>query len=915
VTLGPASGFEPPLIPTVTTKLLIPPSPQHLIQRERLLNTLDDGVRERLVLVSAPAGAGKTALLASWVRARELPGPPCWLSLDADDNDASRLVADLLSALRSSGAIRRGSTLDRLTPPAGARTDHFMPLLVNGLAELRSPVVLVLDDVHELTSPQAAATIDFLVRHAPEQCRVVLAGRADPPLPIERLRMGDEITELRIRDLAFDRSETAALCRQLDLTLADRDLDALWERTEGWAAALRLAAVSLHGHPQPDRFLTDFAGTDRAVADYLVTEVLARLPEDRREFMLRTCVVDTINPALADSLTGLEGRGTPTLAALEHSGVPVQVIVDADGHHHDSYRYHPLLRELLLLHLRHAHPDELPFLHRRAASWYSEHGHTLAAIRHALTGEDWEQAGSLIASNWLDLFLSGRSAAMRGLIAQLPADVIATGPQLAAAYAGSRLQDGDVREAERQIALARSALDDASEHMRAQLELTLAAVSLYSARLRVHRADAERHARKLGRLVRSSSDHRWIPLRSFALASIGAVRLWAGDPEAAAPVLHDAFALATESGHEQIALDCLGQLALIHLLRGELTRAEELSSAATRLAVQRGWRDGPAVAASYLAAGADAYQRGEFGRAEGLLSQAATAAVTAEAPVGVAVGLLQALSLATAGSSSASRGALKLLAIRVAMDEGDDIPDVLNVALEFAEVRVLMAAGEVEQARATLAAARGRVPERPELLVRRASIELCENEPGMAAASLERILNPAEDAGERVHPATLVEAWLLRALAEQSSGEQQAAAASLDRALALAEQEPFRDAFLLNGSRVRELLEQQAQTGTAHPALLEMLLDGVGQRPPAEQIELDEPLTQRELRILRYLPTMLSNAEIGAEMFVSLNTVKTHLRSIYRKLHASGRADAVDRARELGLLPSGIKRPRVVRRT
>jgi LuxR family transcriptional regulator, maltose regulon positive regulatory protein len=897
----------------VATKLLIPPTPQHLIQRERLLDRLDGGVRERLILLSAPAGTGKTALLSSWVKARELPGPACWLSLDTDHNDASRLIADLLSALRSSGAIRRGSVLDRLTPPTGARTDHFMPVLVNGLVQLRSPVVLLLDDAHELTSPQATATIDFLVRHAPEQCRLVLAGRADPPLPIERLRMSEEITELRIRDLAFDRSETADLCRRLDLALTDRDLDALWERSEGWAAALRLAAVSLHGHPQPDRFLADFAGTDRAVADYLLTEVLTRLPADQREFMLRTCLVDTINPALADSLTGLEGRGTSTLAALEHSGVPVQPIVDADGHHCDSYRYHPLLRELLLLHLRHAHPEEVSFLHRRAAHWYSEHGQTLAAIRHALTGEDWEQAGSLVAHNWLDLFLSGRSAAMRGLIAQLPADVIATDPQLAVAYAGSRLQDGDVQEAERQIAVARSARGEIPEHMRERHELTLAAVALFSARLRVHLGDAERHARKLTRLVRASSDHRWIALRSFALSSLGAVRLWTGDPEAAAPVLHDALALATEGGYEQIALDCLGELALIHLLRGELNRAEELSSAATRLAVQQGWTDGPWVAAAYLAAGADAYQRGEFERAEGLLSQAASAADTAEAPVGVAVGLLQALSLATAGSSSAGRGALKLLAIRAAMDESDDIPEALDVALDVAEVRVLMAAGEVEQARASLAAARKRAPERPELLVRRASIELRDNQPGLAAASLEQVLGPAAESGEQVHPATLVEAWLLQALVEQSNGDQQVAGASLDRALELAEQEPFRDAFLLNGPAVRELLEHQAQRGTAHPALLEMLLDGVGQ-PQSGKLELDEPLTQRELRILRYLPTMLSNAEIGAEIFVSLNTVKTHLRSIYRKLHASGRADAVDRARELGLLPSGIKRPRVVSR-
>ncbi len=199
--------------PTVATKLLVPPTPRHVVRRERLLDTLDEGVREGLVLLSAPAGAGKTVLLSSWIAARKLPGPACWLSLDGDDNDACRLLEDLLSALCGSELIEPGGALGRLKPPVGARTERFLALLVNGLAELGSPLVLVLDEIHELTSPQATAAIDFLVRHAPEQLRLVLAGRADPPLPIERLRVNGTLTELRIGDLAFDRDETAELCR------------------------------------------------------------------------------------------------------------------------------------------------------------------------------------------------------------------------------------------------------------------------------------------------------------------------------------------------------------------------------------------------------------------------------------------------------------------------------------------------------------------------------------------------------------------------------------------------------------------------------------------------------------------------------------------------------------------------------
>jgi LuxR family maltose regulon positive regulatory protein len=934
--VDPEQPGNPPPIPTVATKLRVPPLPRHLVLRERLLATLDHGVGKRLTLLSAPAGAGKTVLISSWIQTHELPGTPSWLSLDADDNYAPRLIADLLSALRDSGAVAQGDALERLTAPLGSGIESFLPLLVNALSELRAPVVMVLDEIHELTSPPATTTIDFLVRHAPEQLRLVLAGRADPPLPIDRLRVGGELTELRIGELAFDRAETAELCRQLELPLSDADIDSLWARTEGWVAALRLAALSLQGHPEPARFLAELSGTDRAVADYLVSEVLAHLAENRREFMLRTCVVDAVNPELADALTGLDD-GDLTLAALERSGAPVHP-ADIDDHGR-WYCFHPLFRELLRAHLHHGHLDEIPFLHRRAARWYAEQGETMPAIRHALAGQDWEQASDLIADNWLELFLAGRSAAMREPMAQLPADVLATDPRLAAAFAGSRLQDGDLEGAERYLAIARHLRGELPAQRREQLGLTLATVALHHARLRVHTADAERLARKLTGIARTGAHRNWTSLRSFTLANLGATYLWSGAPETAMTHLQEALALATEHGHEQIVLDCLAQLASVHLLRGELSRAEESSAHAVELAERRGWCEGPAAAGAYLASATVAYRRGEFERTEGLLSHAAVAAETAETPVQVAVALLQALTLAAAGPRSAARGALKLRALHSPATQDEPLPHFLELALADAEPRVLLAAGETEQARARIARSVAPPAPAPELLVRHAAIELAAGEPDRAAESLALVLDgptpidaaaiandgpngpaaqtpramPAEDrTAPDIHPAALLEAWLLRALLEHGRRQPQAATHALEQALAVAELEPFRDAFLLNGPGVCELLELQAQSATAHPALLEVLLEGACQRQPTTAAAaLAEPLTEREQRILRYLPTMLSNAEIGAEVFVSLNTVKTHLRSIYRKLGANGRADAVEQARAHGLLPSGIRRPRV----
>ncbi len=886
-------------IPTVATKLLIPPPSRHLIERERLYETLDEGVRQGIVLLAAPAGAGKTVLLSAWIAARQLPGPACWLSLDGEDNDVSRLLENLLSALRSGGTPEPGGALADLVAPAGAGTERFLALLVNALAELSAPLVLVLDEVHELTSRPAAVAIDFLVRHAPPQLHIVLAGRADPPLPIERLRAGGALTELRIAELAFNREETAELCGRLELELSDTEIDSLWARTEGWPAAMRLAALSLRGHSEPGRFLAEFAGTDRAVADYLIAEVLARLPEDSREFMLRTCLVDELNPELADALTGSEG-GTLPLLELERLGAPVQPTA-GDGR---WYRYHPLFAELLRAHLHHAYPREIPSLHRRAARWYAEQGQAMLAIRHALAGEDWQQAGGLITEHWLQLFLRGGSAAMRGPMAQLPPEVVASDPRLAAAVAGSRLQDGDLQDAERLLGVARELGADTS-----QTNAIIAAVGLRHARLRVHPGDAERLAHELSAAAHDSSRHCWTALRSFALCELGATLLWSGgDVESAIAHLREALALATEHQHEQIALDCLAQLAVVNVLRGELTQARERSARAVELAEQRGWCEGPAGACAHLAAATCAYQLGEFERAEGLLARAA--ADTAETPVRLTAGLLYALTLAAAGQRSAARGTLTLSAIRSELADGAPAPGFLRLVLKDTEPRVLMAAGEVEQARATLAGALDRAPDSPALLVRQASFELHDGEPELARASLARA---RATHAPRPHPAVLLELWLLQAMADQAAGDRQAASEALDRALALAEREPFRDAFLLNGPAVRELLELQAQDGTAHPALLEVLLDGVGEGP-VDGAALAEPLTEREQRILRYLPTMLTNAEIGAEVFVSLNTVKTHLRSIYRKLEANGRADAVERARRLGLLPTGIKRPRIVQR-
>jgi LuxR family transcriptional regulator, maltose regulon positive regulatory protein len=895
--------------PTIATKLVAPPTPAYLIVRKRLLDRLDAGSRGPLVLLCAPPGAGKTILLASWLQTRRVPGPPAWLSLDEDDNDASRLAADLLSALRTAGVIRRGSVLDRLAPPHGARADVFMAMLVNGLAKLRSPFLIALDDVHELISPQAIGMLDFLVRHAPRQCHLLLSSRADPPIPIERLRVSGALSELRAADLAFDRDEAGELYRQMDLSLCDADVDTLWRRTEGWAAALRLAGLSAQSHREPHRFVAELAGTERAVADYLVAEVLAHAPTERRAFMLRTSLVDSLCPELGDALTCMEGSAS-TLAALERSGAPVQPTA-ADGL---WYRYHPLFRELLRAHLRHSHSEEVPLLHRRAARWYAEHGHVRSAIRHALAGESWEQAGSLIEEHWLELFISGASLSMRAQISKLPAEVVAANPRLAVAFAGSRLEDGDMQSAERYLSLAQSA---ASLQADTRLALSFAAVALMRARLQLDGAQARRFADELTTLSGMPEEPGGLRLRSFAQVNLGATLLWSEDFELAEASLRESLGMARQCGCAHLELDCQAQLALAGLLGGHLSQADHMALEALALAERCGLDGSPAAACAYLVAGNVAYWRGEIERAEGLASRAVSAAQAAPASVRLASRVLMAAALAAGGPRSAREAIVTLDALSAALRNQASAPGFLIASLEDTQARALLAAGEIKAARSLLAALRSDPVENAALQVRHAEAALRDGQLDLARCFLAdlRDRSPGESPSLQPSVAAQIEARLLLALAAQADSEPEAAAQALEHALELAEEDQVCGPFLMRGGALQGLLERQAQRGTEHPALLEVLLDAMAQRSGAagEPGILARPLTEREMKILRFLPTMLSNAEIGAETFVSLNTVKTHLRNIYRKLDATNRADAVARARTLGLLPQGIGRRHTAR--
>jgi LuxR family maltose regulon positive regulatory protein len=900
----------------LTTKLVVPAPRWEPVPRRRLFALLDEGTQGLLTLLAAPAGYGKTLLLTSWAMGAHPPGPVAWVTVGPDDHQPPRLWAHVLAALRGTGIVLPGRLATG--PDSHLSAGHgFLRWLANWLGELPGPFVLVLDDLHEATGEAVATELRFLLRHAPPQLRLVVATRGDPPLSLHRLRVAGQLSEIREADLAFTLSEAGELLAGQGVELSDGELQSLWRRTEGWAAGLRLAALSLRDHPDPGRFVDELAGDDRAIAGYLVEEVLAVQALELREFLLRTCVPDRLCGDLADALTG-RSDGAEILARLERE----HVFTSATGPNRSWYRYHPLFAELLRAKLHHEHGGELPDLHRRAAAWHAANGLPVDAVRHALAG-DVDQAAALLTATWFPLLVGGHAAALRELLARLPADRVRTTPELAVVAALSRLALGELEEADAWLGLAAAAeprfppftppggadLLGPSEarHPRTAVALTLA--RLFRARLVGDAADALPAARVLltatpagaWERVARHDDHR-----TLALALLGAAQLWSGQLDDAAAHLEQARADASRTGREFVGLDATAHLALLEGIRGGLSRADQLGRLAIEQARRGGWSAGPPVACAELAIAVAAYHRDELAIASTALERATQAA--GGDPLVLLASVILAAWLAADRRPEDQSSALARLDAAVRATGGRP-PRLLAAAARAARARLLAAAGDDL---AAVAALSGDGEQRaPIEAVALARLQLARGEPAAAVATLAPLL--AGGNGETTPPGRplVIEASLVDAAANQELADHAAAARSLRRALDLAAPEGFRRAFVEGGTRVRVLLVDHLHRDATHRALASVLLERLrdatvfATQPagaaPAGSV-LVEPLSERERVVLRYLPSTLSAGEIAGELYVSLNTVKTHIKSIYRKLDTNRRWDAVRRARQLHLL-------------
>ena len=818
-----------------------------------------------------------------------------WVSVATKERDPQRFWLSVLDAVR---ATRAGSSLVReLTPAPDLDSAAIAERLLADLSRLDEPMWLVIDDLHELCSGDALRQLELLVMRAPAELRFVLAARGDVRLGLHRVRLDGELTEIREGDLRFSLDESKALFESAGLQLSESWVALLAKRTEGWAAGLRLAALSMAGRHDPERFAAAFAGSERTVAEYLVAEVLDRQPERVRRLLLRTSVLDRVSGPLADLLTA-GSDGQRVLQELEEAGGFVVSLDPARS----WFRYHTLFADLLQLELRRTAADELPALHRAAARWFSEHGHAVEAIRHALAAEDWTLATRLLSDNWFGFILSGHRATAHQLLACFPPSAAATDAELSTLTAAYELDRGSPEEAERQLAIATQAAESEALERRTHLQLVRAIVRLSIAS---HRGDLQAVVEEADRLLAPAeapdvaqlgiSDD----LRALALLEFGVAELWTGRFEAAERHLEQALAMAQRIERPFLELGALAHLAQIAIF-DSVPRGARLSKEAIELAQRHGWADDPVTGVAHAIHGIALVVQGRLEEAELWLQHAEGTRLPWVSPAGglmlyVMRGLLEAASGDDAGALKAFRSAERLGELLVQ-------PHVLARRIPGHLVRTLVHLGEVERAEEILAQIGDAERALPELRIARAALLLARDDPQAATRVLEPLVHEAALAMRpQVWP---VQALLLEAIARDALGDTNLAELALERALDLSEPEGLLIPFLLYPAA--GLLKRHRRRRTSHAALISEILDLLAGRTPQQRRDtahlLGGPLTESETRVLRYLPTNLSAPEIAGELYLSLNTIRTHMRHLYAKLAVHTRAEAVERARALGLL-------------
>jgi LuxR family maltose regulon positive regulatory protein len=879
--------------PLLETKLHQPRPRRGLVARSRLGDRLSRGVESTLTLVSAPAGFGKTTVLTAWLAATPTGGrTTAWVSLDERDNDPSVFWSYVIAALEAA-VPGVGAGARALLESSPAPTEDVLATLLNDLHAVPDDVVLVLDDYHVIEAPDVQEGVSFLVEHLPPQVHLVVASRADPALPLARLRARGELVELRAADLRFTPDEAAAyLNGAMGLDLTAHDVAALEGRTEGWIAALQLAALSMQGRDDVAGFIAGFAGDDRYIVDYLVGEVLERQPEPVRRFLLDTSVLHRLNGSLCDAVTG-QAAARATLEALDRANM---FLVPLDDRRH-WYRYHHLFADVLRARLLDEQPDRVPVLHRRASDWFEQHDDRAEAIHHALAGGHVGRAADLIEPAVRPMLQARQEATARAWMEALPDELFQVRPVLSISLAGLRMVSGETDGVEELLRAAERWLgpspDGGPTPMvvvdEAELPRLPGTIALYRAGLaRVRGDDAGTFAQVRRALDLAAEDDH---LGRGSAAGMLALAHWTtGDLDAAHHWYADAKEHLVQAGSRADAVGCTLALADIRIAQGRLHDAMRTCEQGLQLAT-----------APVLRGAADMHvAMSELFRERNRLDAAAQH-LQASRDLGEQAGLPQNAyrwRVAMAGLRAAHGdldGALDLLDEAERRYVGDYFPEVRPIAALRARVWVAQgrhddALGWARERGLSVDDDLGYLREFEHVTLARA---LLARHPDEAVRFLERLLAAAEE-GRRA--GSVVEILVVLALAHQAGEDRAAALAALAQALTKAEPEGYVRVFLDQGAPLLGLL--RAAGDPAGRILAEAGATGAG--PPVQR-GLVEPLSGRELEVLRLLRTELNGPEIARELVVSLNTMRTHTKNIFTKLGVTSRRAAVRRAEELGL--------------
>ncbi|OXY99225.1 helix-turn-helix transcriptional regulator [Streptomyces diastatochromogenes] len=878
-TRGPAVAAADPLgEPFLQTRLAPPGRPATFLRRSRLLEHLDQALDTPLTMVNGSAGAGKTLLVADW--AAGLGQPVAWFTNEAGDQGAGVFWAYVLHALQAAGVPL---CADIGCPADASRVDHkLLARLADELSGHDRPAILVLDEFDRQTAPQTAEQLEFVLHHAGPGLRLILVTRTEPLLPLHRYRAAAAMTEIRDAELAFTPDEAADLLELHGLRLPAEATRALVERTRGWAAGLRLCAMAARESEDPEAYLREFEAGRSAVADFLLAEVLKRQTARTQDLLLRVSVVDRFCPALAEALTGRSGL-EPVLAGLYRQNAFVEDVG------HSWYRLHPLFGEILRAHLRARHPGLEPELHRRAGQWLRATGALPEALAHGAAAGDWEfTAGAFVDDLAIgQLFTGLRADDLAELFARMGPEVTGAAPDVV--RAARDLAEHDLERGLNHLRLAEEHL--AEEALDPALRLSCVLLESLAARLTGSPSRAEKAVATAEELRHEVPAHlldKHPELTALLLTHLGSARLWAGSFDEARAALSEVAGCPSGVATALPRQDSLGHLALIDYLNGWLGRAERKALAALSETEQFGLHRPPGADLGRLVLAAVAVDRDDLGQAQALLEEAADSAPAALDPV-------------TAAGRS-------LVAARLLLARGDpraaaaaaDPAVPADVASPWAEVHtalVTSAAHLAEGRPDTAAKVLDDVPygTEPAYAAELAWAQLAAGNRDAALDLVDHLRTRS-----RTGPGVSVCAALVRARAAQEAGDEATARKLLARALLEARRERLRRPFLDAGPRLRHLLDtpplQSLAAGWLTPG-------GPAPRAPEERAPLVvEELSGREREVLVRLAQMMSTEEIAADLYVSVNTVKTHLKSVYRKLGVNRRGEAVRRARERGLM-------------